>query len=104
MRRAILILLTAAPLVACNTEEAAAQTGGRKAAGKKGVHKDGGKYFVEFRSRYALSYGHTFLVHGRLNDKGEIGELSAKNVAGFHPMGDGPELWTVGHVVPVPAE
>ena len=121
MRRAILILLAAVPLAACNTvqtevnggsfaalsngaEQVAPQTRGRITSGKKGVHKDAGKYFVEFRSRYALSYGHTFLVHGRLNQKGEIGELSAKNVAGFHPAGQGSELWMVGHLVPVPAE
>lgn len=61
-------------------------------------------YFVEFRSRYALSYGHTFLVHGRLDAKGEIGALTAERVAGLHPAGAGPELWTAGHVVPVPSE
>lgn len=120
-RTLLLIALAAVPLAACNTvqaglengsyatlsertEQPAPQPGGRKAAQKKGSHKDAGQYFVEFRSRYALSYGHTFLVHGRLNAKGEVGELSAKNVAGFHPAGDGPELWTVGHVMPVPAE
>jgi hypothetical protein len=76
-----------------------------KSAGmRRGAHPDGGKYFVEFRSRYALSYGHTFLVYGRLNAKGEIGKLSAENVAGLHPAGEGPELWTVGHAIPVPSE
>ena len=120
MRRIILPILVVAPLVACNTvqnevdggsfaslsgqTEAAPPTGGRKVRTKTGAHKDAGKYFVEFRSRYALSYGHTFLVHGRLNQKGEVGELSAKNVAGFHPAGRGSELWTIGHLVPVPAE
>jgi hypothetical protein len=43
-------------------------------------------------------------VHGRLNQKGEIGELTDKNVSGFHPAGQGSELWMVGHLVPVPAE
>ena len=122
MRRALLILIAAAPLAACNTvqtevnggsfaalsaktEEAAPQAAGKKAVNtKKGVNKDAGRYFVEFRSRYALSYGHTFLVHGRLNQKGEIGELSDKNVAGFHPAGATAELWMIGHVLPVPAE
>src|ERR687894_800084 len=112
MRRAILIVLTALPLVACNTVQndveggsfaalsnKAQQAAGKKIAAKKGVQKDAGKYFVEFRSRYALSYGHTFLVHGRLNQKGEIGELTDKNVAGFHPAGAGSELWTIGHLV-----
>ncbi len=63
-----------------------------------------GAYFVEFRSRYALSYGHTFLVHGRLNGRGEVGQVTADQVAGLHPAGDGPEMWSVGHVLPVPAE
>jgi hypothetical protein len=62
------------------------------------------QYFVEFRARYALSYGHTFLVHGRLNANGETGAVTADQVAGLHPAGDGPQLWSVGHVVPVPAE
>lgn len=63
-----------------------------------------GAYFVEFRSRYALSYGHTFLVHGRLNARGEVGQVTADQVAGLHPAGDGPEMWSLGHIVPVPAE
>lgn len=63
-----------------------------------------GAYFVEFRSRYALSYGHTFLVHGRLNARGEVGQVTADQVAGLHPAGEGPQLWSVGHVLPVPSE
>ena len=59
------------------------------------------RYFIEFRSRYALSYGHTFLAHGRLNARGEIVE---SEVAGLHPAGAGPELWMVGHILPVPSE
>lgn len=62
------------------------------------------QYFVEFRSRYALSYGHTFLVHGRLNARGEVGPVTADQVAGLHPAGEGPQLWSAGHVIPVPAE
>jgi hypothetical protein len=115
-RNILLMVLAAVPLAACNTVQAEldgvsyatlsnkAEQAPPRAGGRKAAPKDAGHYFVEFRSRYALSYGHTFLVHGRLNAKGEVGELSAKNVAGFHPMGDGPELWTVGHMVPVPAE
>jgi hypothetical protein len=66
--------------------------------------RERGLYFVEFRSRYALSYGHTFLVHGRLNARGEVGQVTAEQVAGLHPAGEGPQLWSMGHVVPVPAE
>jgi hypothetical protein len=120
MRRLILILLAMGPFATCNAAQNGAQAASFTAlstkpapaasaarAGKsarKARYKDAGRYFVEFRSRYALSYGHTFLVHGRLNSKGEVGELSAKNVAGFHPVGETPEFWMLGHLVPVPAE
>jgi hypothetical protein len=68
---------------------------------RKTAQKSGARYYIEFRSRYALSYGHTFTMRGRLNARGEI---ATREVAGLHPKGDGPELWTVGHVVFVPAE
>src|SRR3712207_5422224 len=45
-----------------------------KATSRKTVEKSSNRYFIEFRSRYALSYGHTFLAHGRLNARGEIAE------------------------------
>lgn len=125
MRRHVLSILALAPLALCGAAEAQTAAGtGYSAAGKaraaarhtgrkatRAANRvaaartaDAGQYFVEFRSRYALSYGHTFLVHGRLNARGEVGPLSAANVAGFHPAGAGPELWTLGHVVPVLAE
>ena len=69
-----------------------------------GKPKAAGQPFIEFRSRYALSYGHTFVVVGRLNARGEIGQIKPEMVAGLHPAGEGPELWTLGHVTPVPAE
>jgi hypothetical protein len=72
----------------------------RQVASKAG-QKGGPRYYIEFRSRYALSYGHTFTMRGRLNARGEI---ATKEVAGLHPQGAGPELWTVGHLVFVPAE
>src|SRR5688500_158407 len=60
-----------------------------------------GQYFVEFRSRSALSYGHTFVVHGRMNARGPI---ASSQVAGLHPAGDDPTPWLIGHVIPVPSE
>jgi hypothetical protein len=72
-----------------------------KATSRKTAQKSSNRYFIEFRSRYALSYGHTFLAHGRLNARGEIAE---SEIAGLHPAGAGPELWTLGHLVPVPSE
>jgi hypothetical protein len=62
------------------------------------------RYFVEFRSRSALSYGHAFLVHGKLNAQGDVGQVSRKQVAGLHPFSDSSIPWSVGHVVPVIAE
>lgn len=59
------------------------------------------RYFVEFRSRYALSYGHSFVIFGRVNDAGQVVE---KEVAGLHPTSYAALPYVVGHVVPVPAE
>ncbi len=60
---------------------------------------NGGAYYIEFRSRYAWDYGHTFMVFGK------VGERPTKaNVAGLSPVGDDPTAWVVGHYVPVPAE
>ena len=58
-----------------------------------------GPYYIEFRSRYAWDYGHTYLVHGR------VGETPTKaSVAGLSPVGDDATAWVIGHYVPVPAE
>jgi len=61
----------------------------------------GKPYFVEFRSRTAASYGHSFLLHGRL---GAPGKFAKFEVAGLHPKGYEPEVYMQGHVMPVPAE
>lgn len=63
--------------------------------------RGGGQYFVEFRARYALSYGHTYAAFGRLNANGQIGPYE---VAGLHPAGESSVPWMVGHLLPVPAE
>lgn len=60
-----------------------------------------GAYFIEFRSRYALSYGHTYAAFGRLNSRGQI---MSREVAGLHPAGDSSVPWMIGHLVPVPSE
>jgi hypothetical protein len=58
--------------------------------------KQARRYFVEFKSRSAASYGHTFLVHGRVGSKGEV--------AGLHPATDSPIPWMIGHILLVPSE
>ena len=63
------------------------------------VTSGSGQYYIEFRSRYAWDYGHTYLVHGR------VGETPTKDsVAGLSPVGDDATAWVIGHYVPVPAE
>ncbi len=58
-----------------------------------------GQYYFEFRSRQAWDYGHTFVVFGR------VGEPPSKNnVAGLSPKGDDPQMWLMGHYVPVPSD
>lgn len=69
--------------------------------GKKVSQTSAGPYFIEFRSRYALSYGHTFAMFGRLNARGDIVQ---REVAGLHPAGDSSVPWMIGHVIPVKSE
>ncbi len=68
-------------------------------------------YFVEFRARKALSYGHASVVFGKLDRNGKIpvdnkGVLDPRRVqiSGLHPATTDPQQWAKGHVVPVPAE
>ncbi|MEQ1956505.1 hypothetical protein [Mesorhizobium sp. CN2-181] len=58
-------------------------------------------YFIEFRSRYALSYGHTYVVFGRTNS---AGAMINPEVAGLHPASTSNVPYVLGHFVPVPAE
>jgi hypothetical protein len=66
------------------------------------------RYFVEFRARNAASYGHMYVMFGKVNDRHEIVQ---SEVAGFFPAGDDRNCvncsvynWTIGHVLPVPSE
>ena len=66
------------------------------------------RYFVEFRARNAVSYGHMYVMFGEVNGRHEIVK---SEVAGFFPAGDERDCvncsvynWTIGHVLPVPSE
>ena len=59
------------------------------------------QYFIEFRSRYALSYGHSYVVFGRVD---QAGNMIDPEVAGLHPASESAVPYMVGHVLPVPAE
>ena len=60
------------------------------------------QYYIEFRSRYAQSYGHTFVVFGRGSGPGK--KIRPDQIAGLHPATDSPVPWYIGHVVPVKSE
>jgi hypothetical protein len=57
-------------------------------------------YYIEFRSRSAHSYGHTFSMHGRLAN----GNIATKTVTGLHPATESSVPWMIGHFVAVPSE
>jgi hypothetical protein len=61
--------------------------------------KAGKPYYIEFRARNALSYGHTFVVIGRAGQK-----LTKANVVGLHPATQSSIPWMAGHLVLVPSE
>ncbi len=68
-------------------------------------------HFIEFRARSALSYGHASVVFGELNRKGKLpidkkGVLMPDGIeiSGLHPATQSSVPWSVGHLVPVPAE
>ena len=61
----------------------------------------GKPYFIEFRSRTAVSYGHTFVLHGRLGDGNRF---AGYQIAGLHPKGDDPNVYMQGMMVPVESD
>ncbi|UIJ73953.1 hypothetical protein [Aurantimonas sp. HBX-1] len=68
-------------------------------------------YFVEFRARSAMSYGHTFAVFGELDQNGRVptdasGVLipGMTEITGLHPASTSNVPYTIGHVLPVPSE
>jgi hypothetical protein len=71
----------------------------RPANGSAAATSGSGQYYFEFRSRQAWDYGHTFVVFGRVGEP-----PSKKNVAGLSPRGDDPQMWLMGHYVPVPSD
>jgi hypothetical protein len=73
-----------------------------------GKSHPGRSYFIEFRARSAASYGHMYVLYGRVNSHDEI---VTSRIAGLHPAGDANNCfncslfnWTIGHLVPVPSE
>jgi hypothetical protein len=69
------------------------------AADRQAAIRGGYRHFIEFRARHALTYGHAYVVYGRLNERGDV---VRRTVVGFHPRGATAVPWSIGHVVPVP--
>jgi hypothetical protein len=61
--------------------------------------RSAGRYFIDFRARSALSYGHSYVVFGRVGER-----LTNRNVAGLHPKGDSSLTYIIGHLLPVDSE
>jgi hypothetical protein len=114
---ALIGVTVAATVLASQFETASAQTtatalygGAEKWTVKTSTGKNhpGRPYFIEFRARSAASYGHMYVLYGRVNGADQI---VSSRIAGLHPAGDKADCfncslfnWTIGHLVPVPAE
>jgi hypothetical protein len=104
-KSAAVVLLTAAGMTfglsPSSTQNASPATEPAQShAGAKTEASAGKPYYIEFRSRSAQSYGHTFSIYGRLNG----GKIASKTVAGLHPFTESALPWMVGHLILVPSE
>jgi len=73
-----------------------------RSAGPTVAAPKGDQYYVEFRSRYAQSYGHAFVVFGRGPGPGK--KINPNQIAGLHPATDSAIPFWIGHVIPVKSE
>jgi hypothetical protein len=92
-------MLNASSAFAQAGPQASAETPAPKRVATAPVPRVAKPYFIEFRARQALSYGHTFVVHGRVGAK-----LTNANVVGLHPFTESSVPWMIGHLVFVPSE
>ena len=74
---------------------------GPSSAQHPGATKAAQQYFIEFRSRTAISYGHAFVLFGKLDAQGRIVQ---SEIAGLHPATDNSIPYALGHFIPVPSE
>ena len=94
----VMMLLGLITVPGLGLSAAGAQTS-QAANGSAAATSGSGQYYFEFRSRQAWDYGHTFVVFGRVGEP-----PSKRNVAGLSPRGDDPQMWLMGHYVPVPSD
>lgn len=90
------------PSAAAATPKPAAAKRAKSPTVKCNAPNSAGKpYYVEFRARTAVSFGHTFVIYGKANS---AGGAATWEIAGLHPAGDDPNVYALGLVVPVPSE
>ncbi|MBB3454895.1 hypothetical protein FHT86_003194 [Rhizobium sp. BK313] len=99
-----LVIMLAFVVSSCQTEDKSPQPHYMSdARGQSKVattnNKSSGR-FIEFRSRYALTYGHTYVIFGRADANGNMIE---REVAGLAPASPDAAPYVIGHFVPVPA-
>src|SRR3974390_702361 len=96
----LLIPLAMIALTVLGDSVASAQTNSQSQNSRSATATSGsGQYYSEFRSGQAWDYGHTVVVFGRVGEP-----PSKRNVAGLSPKGDDPQMWLMGHYVPVPSD
>jgi hypothetical protein len=59
----------------------------------------GGAYYIEFRVAEIGTYGHSYVMYGRLGGNGQPAD---RHYADLHPVGSY-ALMAIGHILPVPA-
>jgi hypothetical protein len=74
-------------------------TGDTGAAATKVATPASSGYYIEFRAARIGTYGHSYVVYGRLNARGEPADF---HYTDRHPVGNY-GLMALGHVLPVPA-
>ena len=101
------VILMAVALTGCMNSEASRQgsfsaqnvsADSSDASSDASVEDEGIQHFIEFRARYALTYGHSFVVFGRMDSEGRVLE---QEVAGLAPKSDNPNVYMAAHLVPV---
>jgi hypothetical protein len=103
--RASLLFLISLAITSCQSEDKPPlpryTSEYRGYAGTAQSGRSDARYFIEFRSRYALTYGHSYVIFGQL---GKGGRPITQEVAGLAPASNDPAPYVLGHFVPVPAE
>ncbi len=102
--RLCLVAILAVVVSSCQSEDKAPQprytSDARDLKKPATAQNQAGRRFIEFRSRYALTYGHTYVVFGSVDKNGR---MINPDVAGLAPASEDAAPYVIGHFIPVPA-